>query len=290
MSNLVDGRPVVVGLDQSAPARLAVDVAAEEARQRGVPLRILHAFSWPWIWPPLGEEPESAVLPRAKARRLVERTVRQLREAHPDLVVSTRILDGHAATLLIDQSREAGLLVVGHRGSGGFAELLAGSVAMHTAAHASCPVLVVRGAPTKPDAPVVVGVDGSAGSRSAVLFAFATADRRGVPVVAVLVRPAHHGRDHPDGKEPWPGDGPLGDLLGAGPRWYPRAAVRPRIDRAGSPAAALVAASLDAGLIVVGARGRGGMTGLLLGSVGRALIDHAHCPVAVVRPAPHGTG
>lgn len=273
----------MVGLDWSQPSRLAVEVAVEEARQRGAALRIVHAFSWLWMWPSLAQESEPARPSRRAARRLLQRAVEQLRTADPDLPVSTALVDGHAAATLVDRSRDASLLVVGHRGSGGFAELQAGSVAVHTAAHALCPVLVVRGAPTKPDAPVVVGVDGSPGGQLAVGFAVEAAARRGVPVVAVLVRPAHRTRHHPAGEDRWPDGGRLDEVLGAGPLRYPQVPVQATLARAGSPAAALVTASADAGLVVVGSHGRGGMTGLLLGSVGRALIEHAHCPVAIVR-------
>ncbi len=91
--------------------------------------------------------------PRVRVVRMLAETAQRLREEYPDLPVRGVVLDGHAAAVLVEQSRQATLLVVGHRGSGGFAELLAGSVAIQTAAHAYCPVVVFRGVPAKPDAP-----------------------------------------------------------------------------------------------------------------------------------------
>jgi nucleotide-binding universal stress UspA family protein len=176
--------------------------------------------------------------------------------------------------VLVGCSAEAGLVVVGHRGTGGFAGLLAGSVALHTAAHALCPVVVVRGTEAAPDAPVVVGVDGSPESREATEFAFAAAARRGVPLVAVCG---------------WPVDrvAPAADsivtTLGTSPARYPSVELRAEFVSGRSPADAMVRAAERAGLVVVGSRGLSGLRGLLLGSVGRALIEHAPCPVAVVR-------
>ncbi len=277
------GPPVVAGYDRSSYALAAVRYAAEEAHQRGAPLLLVHGFTWPWIYPPLlppvlppADPP--LPLPRDQIAAELDETADQLREEFRHLTVRTAVDDGHGAQVLVDHSQGAALVVVGHRGHGGFAELLVGSVAIHTAAHAHCPVLVVRGIPTKPDGPVVVGIDGSPDGRLATAFAFATATRRGVPVVAVAVGPT----DDYDG--PVPDRDFLAAALTGHRLAHPEVEVHTEIARAVSPAASLIHAADGAGLVVVGSRGLGGLRGLLLGSVGRALIEHAPCPVAVVRP------
>jgi Universal stress protein family len=80
-------------------------------------------------------------------------------------------------------------LLVVRRGTGGLRERLAGSVAVHAAVHAHCPVLVVRGLPAKPDAPVVLAVDCDDGAGPAMAFAFDAAARRGTHMRVVAVWP-----------------------------------------------------------------------------------------------------
>jgi nucleotide-binding universal stress UspA family protein len=182
---IVDGT-VVVGFDGSATARDAVTCAVAEAQRRNLPLVLVHAFTWPWIYPPLtGEHDLSDPGPRIRTLQMLTEAANKVHQAHPDLKVTRRIIDGHAGKVLSAASREAALLVVGHRGAGGFTGLLAGSVAFHVTRHAQCPVMVARGTRTAPTAPVVVGVDGSDGARHAVRFAFATAAGRGASVVVV---------------------------------------------------------------------------------------------------------
>jgi len=134
----------------------------------------------------------------------------------------------------------------------------------------------------------VVGVDGSPGTGDVVDFAFAAAARRGAPLVAVTVWPAEPGwpdtvveaiyRHRAASEQP-------ATVLRERAAQYPEVPVRTEVVRDPSPAAALVRAADGAALVVVGSRGLGGLRGLVLGSVGRALIEHAPCPVAIVRPA-----
>jgi nucleotide-binding universal stress UspA family protein len=195
------------------------------------------------------------------------------------------------------ESTRAELVVLGDRGLGGFAGLLIGPVAVTLAAHAACPIVVVRG--PEPDRmvrseAVVVGVDGSPTSEAAVAFAFEAAALRGVPLVAV-----HTWFDmvvdatmaplidwdvmEADEREV------LAERLAGWAEKYPDVAVRRLVAR-DRPARALVEESGRAQLVVVGSRGRGGISGLLLGSVSQTLLHHAACPVAVVQGAPTLTG
>ncbi len=164
---------------------------------------------------------------------------------------------------------------------------------MTSAAVAACPVVVVRGAvePARSDAPpVVVGIDESPSSNAALAFAFDEAHLRRSPLVAVhawidqggIDRSSSAFVDRSAAKEdqcPPPG-GPDPSLVGEVPRCGRHVGRRSR-----GPAEVLVAQSRGAALVVVvvGSRGRGGVVGLLLGSVGQAMIHHADCTVAVVR-------
>ncbi len=283
--------PVVVGVDGSAQAMSAVDVAAEEARLRHRPLRIVHGFAWPDVTVPPFAGPYPGQLREQAAGWLAAARDRAV-ERYPDLPVTDEIVERAAAPLLIHESAEAALIVLGSRGLGGFTELLAGSIAGQVSAHARGPVIVVRGE-VVPDAPVVVGVDGSALSATALGFGFEQAALRHTGLVAL------HAWAGPIAAEP--GDmlplvydvddvaaeetRVLGEALAGWREKYPEVVVTPRVVHQ-RPIGALTAASAGASMVVVGSRGRGGFAGLLLGSVSHALIHHAQCPVAVVRPVP----
>jgi nucleotide-binding universal stress UspA family protein len=107
----------------------------------------------------------------------------------PDLAVEQVLVEGFPTPALQAESADAALVVLGDRGLGGFTGLLLGSVAVSLAAHAACPVVVVRGPEFDASAPrvepVVVGVDGSPASEAAFAFAFAAAALHAVPLVAV---------------------------------------------------------------------------------------------------------
>jgi nucleotide-binding universal stress UspA family protein len=132
--------PVIVGFEGSAPARTAVRYGAGEALRRACELRLVHAFSSPLIYPPFGAEYDPHDRgPRARMRDLLAHMALDIGRDHPQLSVTTRLIDGSPGGVLVAASREAGLLVVGDRGLGGFAELLAGSVGVQAAGHAPLP-------------------------------------------------------------------------------------------------------------------------------------------------------
>lgn len=285
---------VVVGVDGSASGLQAVEVAAREAAVRGGSLRIVHAFVWPMMRVPLGP---SAMGPadgglRNIANQTAEEAVARARAAEPGIEISSDVVSGEPLSVLTTESRGADLVVVGTRGMGGFTGLLVGSVAVHLAAHAECPVLVTRGR-TDPAGPVVLGVDGSRVGDAAVGWAFAEASMRGAELVALhtwnnwtgpvavapgVQVPTVYDIDMLKDEE----ERVLSASLAGWREQYPDVKVTPRLVQEYSRQA-LIEASEEAQLLVVGARGRGGFTGLLLGSVSQALLHHAHCPVAVVR-------
>jgi len=270
--------PVIVGFDGSAAADSAVQHGARQAARRGSELRIVHAFGWfllpPPMYPPYADIDQG---PRAALLDLLARTAGNVRAAWPQVTVSTRLIDGSPSAVLIDASRDAQLLVVGHRGVGGFAGLLAGSTATQVAGHASCPVTVVREADTSDDAVIVLGMDGSSHAFAAADVAFAEACRHDSELVIVT-----HGQALSD-TEPDPVAAQVDQLT----RHYSDVKHRREIAEATTPATALIdtANRLRGGMIVVGSRGQGGFRGLITGSTSRALIDHAGCPVTVVPSA-----
>ncbi|HUR08953.1 MAG TPA: universal stress protein, partial [Nonomuraea sp.] len=200
------------------------------------------------------------------------------------------------AAALIDASRDAALVVVGHRGLGGFTGLLVGSVGVQTAAHAACPVVVVRDSPSGASdeagpatGQVVVGVDGSDLSNLAVDFAFAHAALHRLGVVAVHAHQWRIGSYYTDYLYQWP-TRLLAEAVAECRAKYPDVPVQQKVVQ-GESADVLIAESAGAALTVVGSRGRGGFTGLLLGSTSQRVLHHATGTVAIVRAqATHGGG
>ncbi|MBY8876266.1 universal stress protein [Actinacidiphila acidipaludis] len=289
------GGLVVVGTDGSAPSSAAVAAAAREAARRDADLRVVHAFAWPEVHFLPGAAPPAFTDTEVHALTgpLLSRAVEQARAAAPQVSVDQEVTVGDALQVLVDRSREAQLVVVGSRGTGAFAGLLVGSTGVGLAAHAACPVLVVRD-PAEPTGPVLVGVDGSPQARDAVVFAYDEAALRGASLLALHAWTAWN---VPVPQPPRDAAAPyayergmlaadeerlLAEALAGCAERYPQVTVERRSVRAGTREA-LVAESARAQLLVVGARGRGGFSGLMLGSVSQAVLHHARCPMAVVR-------
>lgn len=140
---------IVVGVDHSAGAKEALRFALEEAKLRDATLRAVHAWQFGYIGvtgmegglPAVGGELHEF---RDAAMAALDAT---LREAIPDaggVQVERRVVEGAPAAVLVEESRDTDLHVVGSRGHGGFAQLLLGSVSQQCAHHAECPVVIVR--------------------------------------------------------------------------------------------------------------------------------------------------
>lgn len=292
--------PIVLGYDGSVGSWSALDWAISAARARHAPLRIVHALATPavavtgyGIYEPLDSELVAKI-----GEQILDTAAERVREVAPELVVDTRLISGSPAKGLLHHLDDAELVVVGRRGHGTFGELLLGSTAMALATHAPCPVVVIRdglgqGTESADAERVVVGVDGSELSTEALAFAFEEASlrRAGLTVlhawdVPFFDVPGHGGPGVPGAIREFQGDELrlLSESLAGWREKYPDVEVRQTLVHQ-EPVKALVDASAGAALVVVGSRGRGGFRSMLLGSVSHALVHHARCPVAVVRPA-----
>jgi nucleotide-binding universal stress UspA family protein len=298
VANQADQSPIVVGVDGSPSADDALEWAAAEASVMHRPLHIVHGFIWPLMRVPLGPSefgPADGGL-RASAERLLVAAETRAQLAAPDINVTSELVVGDAAPALLRCARGAELLVVGSRGLGGFLGLLVGSVGVAVAAHAPCPVIVVRprpdGRPGSFGGRVVVGADGSELSAAAIEFAFQAAARRKVGLTAVRVwtpsRSAHPARIPLDKIEAAERR-QLIETLKDSCQQFPDVDVETKLVRDNHPGRALIESSAEAGLIVIGTRGHGGFVGLLLGSVSQSVLEHADCPVGVVRGRPTGS-
>lgn len=282
--------PIVVGLDGSPSSDAALAWAVDAARRLRAPMRLVHAIDltryagrWQDLTPAVDTQ-------RDRARSLFAPALAGLK--YGELAIETYLELGRPASILLEQSAHAQMVVVGSRGHGDLVGLLLGSTSLQVAMHAACPVVVVREPQIGPDpgrsaGRVLVGVDGTEVSEAAIQFAFEEADTRCLGLTAL------HAWQLPDAEfeVPLPVEWAaaqereralLAERLAGWGEKYPDVDVIHKTRRA-DPASALVTESTGAALTVVGSRGAGGFKGLLLGSVSHAVLHHAGSPVAIVR-------
>jgi nucleotide-binding universal stress UspA family protein len=134
---------IVVGIDGSAASIDALDWAGRQAALTHSTLEIIMTWDWPttygWaMYFPEGYNPSEGM------PEMLSKAADDLRARYPDIDVTTRVVQGHPAPVLVEASKGADLLVVGCRGHGEFAGMLIGSVSEFCATNAHCPVLVDR--------------------------------------------------------------------------------------------------------------------------------------------------
>jgi nucleotide-binding universal stress UspA family protein len=281
---------IVVGVDGSEAADAAVAWAAAEAKLRHCGMVLMATVVPPVVTSGFGTSfPPTMDLMgglERSAQELLDETAKKCNGVD----VLTRVEIGSASSVLIAASQSAALIVMGSRGRGGFTGLLLGSVGTQVAAHAQCPVAIIRSTPRSEAREIVVGIDESLAAQAALGFAFETADRHGYTVVAVHAWdiPAYDLLVIPNAPIPVP----LGDvaddeirlaaeILAGFRSEYPDVAVQERLVRS-APVDALLNAATNAAMIVVGTRGHGPAVGALLGSVSNGVLHKANLPVVVV--------
>jgi nucleotide-binding universal stress UspA family protein len=132
---------IVVGIDDSVAAKAALRFALGEARLRQASLRAVHAIGAFGSYASLAVDVSAA---HQAAQELLEEAISEVNGEGEDVEIDRRVVEGAPGAVLVEDSRDADLLVVGSRGHGGFAGLLLGSVSQQVAHHAECPVVIVR--------------------------------------------------------------------------------------------------------------------------------------------------
>ncbi|MEU9759196.1 universal stress protein [Streptomyces sp. NPDC047985] len=280
--------PVVVGTDGSGHALRAVRWAAGEAAARGTALHIVHALGAGQGSPYLCEEDRRRIVRFGNS--VLDEAAGLARRQAPAVPVTTTLCGNWTTPCLLGEADPDATVVVGSRGRGGFAPLLVGSDSLDLVAHASVPVVVVP------------GESGEERERAGVVLAAARDERDGT-TLHCAARLA--GRDGAvlrvvsawsffenvgstatafEGAERLAQERTRATARIVEPvrAQFPDLSVTERVVRAGSVSEALVRATTDADVIVMGARRRSHRIGSPLGHVTHAVVHHTHCPVLLV--------
>ncbi|TMR18657.1 universal stress protein [Nonomuraea zeae] len=270
---------IVVGTDGSASSTAAVEWAVADAQRRGLPLRIVHVC----------EQWSRGMDSSEYCAGALEAAADRARDLSRDVEVSTEMLAGNVIEALIGESVSAESLVLGSRGLGGFAGMVLGSVGLSVAGHAVGPVVIVRGPVVVPHDQIVVGDDGSEGSRQAVAYAVEQARARHARLHVVYAWQEAVVSTYWAAYSLLLADTFQEEADAARARVAPWREANPDVvitdeQVRDHPVAALIKAAATADLAVVGSRGLGGFRSAVLGSVSHGVLHHVACPVAVVRP------
>jgi nucleotide-binding universal stress UspA family protein len=276
-------RRIIAGVDPSANAARAAEWAAREATDRGgIPLHLVHALNRPH-GTSLVDPAASVKAVHDTAAELLTQFAEALRKRYPKLTITAEISELGAAETLVALSRDAELVVTGTRGHGGFTGMLLGSVSHRTAAHAHCPVVVVREEAAEPVRnEIVLGIEPDQDA-APIRFAFASAAQLGTTVTAIrawfpqaayggyaVMIPAMDEQQED-----------VDQLLKATREDFPQVEVTTQYVN-GNTVEALIDASEGARLVVLGSHHHHGPLSIGVGYVVQGMLSHAHTPVAVV--------
>lgn len=284
---------VVLGVDGSAHADQAASWAARHADLESRDLVLVHAVagtSTAVAWMAEGGVDPTPYLAQADAagQELLDAAAAKIREDHPELRLHTVVSRADARSALLEAATHASTVVLGSHGRGPVATLLLGSVSATVAAHATCPVVVVRPHhPGKVRRGVLVGADGTETSPQVLEFAFRQAAELGLPLTVVhtvwdaLAVAADPREITPDDVEYERASLALAESLAGLTEKFPEVSVRKTLVR-GTAASGLLALADDMDLVVVGHHRKDPINRVLLGSSAIGVLEHASTVVAVV--------
>jgi len=286
--------PVVAGVDGSEESLHAVEWAALEAQRHNAPLRIVSTPALPPGMHACAQPPETvAARFQGESGRSLDEAITRSREVAPGLLINAELLAGPPALAVTRSGSGALMLVVGARGSGGFAAMMLGSVSRYAAMQARCPVVVVREETSAVNREVVVGIRDPRDSDAALAFAFDEAALRGATLIAVHSWNCSRSAlsDHADCRRATAqladaelikaeAELDLAEVLRTWRDKYPAVPVWQDVVH-DHPAHVLASYCARADLVVVG-RHDGAGSHPAIGGIQHALLDHARGPVAIV--------
>ncbi|UOQ58640.1 universal stress protein [Leucobacter allii] len=275
----------LIGVDGSEQSRVALAWGLARATERRAAVELLHVADDSFLSESVAflSEAQSASEQMLQAETEYARSL-----GFAGTITGTAVV-GHPIAEVEEASKRADLLILGAHGGSRFAGSFFGTRAVKAAATAHCPVAVIPQRDVAPNAGVVVGVDGSEASRKAIAFAAEEASQRGVPLIAVYawMPPLTPGLEYLWSEELVESQRAAAEeaiaigVAGLAER-YPDLEIERRILQS-APVAALVQSAEGAEMLVVGSRGRGGISRLLLGSVSHGVLQALPCPVVVTR-------
>lgn len=285
MEGLLQPGSVVVGIDTSTSSMTALDWATDYAKATRSPIHLVHGFSHdrPDLVFNMGAEPEKLY---ASGERVLTRGFNRIQLRDKLIHVTTSHADGYPAAALVRASSHASLVVVGSHGDSMLHVSSLGETAHQVAAHAACPVAVIRKESETAYGRITVGVDRSEHSRKALGWAFEQAERTATDLHVLHAWQPRDAKDPGLGSADWQTytaqcRAQIEESVADQQRRHPAVKVLTEIAD-GNPTRALINESHESDLIVIGARGAGGFEGLVLGRVAVDVLTHATCPVLVM--------
>lgn len=279
---------ILLATDGSEEAELAARTAADLAAKTGSELHVVHVLVLPpeTLHDPFGTDARQEFEKRGRGR--LDELVGRL-EASGEEVAGAHFRVGSPAAEIVAQAEElgAGMVVLGSRGLGAMRRALMGGVSDSVVRHAPCPVLVVRSEPLAFPTKILLATDGSGeatlAASTAAELAKGTGSELHVVHVGSFVPTFLAATEEEPGRAAREARRTLDDEVGklqASDGTVAQAHLR----LGGAPEEVVVLAEdMEAGLIVMGSRGRGGIRRALMGSVSERVVRHAHCPVMIVR-------
>lgn len=276
---------IIIGVDGSEQSRVALAWGLARATERGAAVELLHVADDSFL------SESVAFLSEAQeaSQQMLDSECAYAKSLGFEGEIRGTAVVGHPIAEVEEASKRADLIVLGAHNGGRFAGSFFGTRAVKVAAVAHCPVAVIPQTEPVPGAGIVVGVDGSDAAKRAIAYAAEEASRRRVPLTAVYawLPPLTPGLEYLWSEELVESQRTAAEeaiaigTAGLAQR-YPDLDLRREIVQA-PPVTALLQAAEGAEMLVVGSRGRGGISRLLLGSVSHGVLQSLPCPTLVTR-------